>query len=397
MNYQPPVYSPLGLREIATGLRAAVGGESASRHLEELLAERFAAERVVLTSSGTHALQLALMAFADRGEASLPVALPGYSCFDLVTAAGAAGVRIRFYDVHPGSLTPDLASLQTLIDEGISCVVAGNLYGYPLDFPALRSACVAAGVPLVEDAAQGVGTRTPEGVGGSLGDASVLSFGRGKGWTGGGGGALLLRGERGVNAAHEPGDLDSGESGLRSGVVTLVAWALGRPSVYRLPASIPWLGLGTTLYHEPSPATGITSFSARLAIETARDAFSVPALRRAVAESWAVKLAESDLGVTACEPVGGTDQAGFLRLPVLAESADRAESIAEACASLGVARGYPTPLHLLPEGRSLHAAEPGPLPGSEQLASCLLTLPTHQWIDERTMDRFVSTLRRRAD
>lgn len=396
MRYQPPVYSPLGLREIATGLRAAVGGESASGHLEELLAERFEAEQVVLTGSGTHALQLALMAFAAHGDTALPVALPGYSCFDLITAAGAAGVRVRFYDVDPGTLTPDLASLQLLLDEGVSCVVVGNLYGYPLDFAAIRSACDAAGVPLVEDAAQGVGTRTPLGVGGSLGDASVLSFGRGKGWTGGGGGALLFRGRRGANAAGDADDLDTGESGLRSGVVTLVAWALGRPSVYRLPASIPWLGLGTTQYHEPSPATGITAFSARLAIETARDAFSVPARRRIVAESWTAKLADSDLGVTACDPVGGADQAGFLRLAVLAESAARRESIVDACASLGVARGYPTPLHLLTEGRSLHAAEPGHLPGSERLASCLLTLPTHQWIDARTMDRFLTVLRRRA-
>lgn len=187
MSYQPPVYSPLTLAGIAAGIRAALGGDTLREHLETLLATSFDAERVVLTRSGTQALQIALSTLADGGPDAIPVALPGYSCFDLVTAANAAGVRVRFYDVDPVTLSPDLASLQRLIDDGVSCVVAGNLYGFPLDFAALRSMCDLAGVPIIEDAAQGVGTHTPQGKGGSLGDATVLSFGRGKGWTGGGG------------------------------------------------------------------------------------------------------------------------------------------------------------------------------------------------------------------
>ena len=47
------------------------------------------------------------------------------------------------------------------------------------------------GLAVVEDAAQGLGATWRGRPLGSFGDVSVLSFGRGKGWTGGVGGALL--------------------------------------------------------------------------------------------------------------------------------------------------------------------------------------------------------------
>src|SRR5207247_2360158 len=79
---------------------------------------------------------------------------------------------------------------------------------------------------------------------GSLGVVSVLSFGRGKGWTGGRGGALLSRGGAGGNGGN--GNGGGGEGGLwrEAGVLALAAaqWAFARPAAYGIPASLPWLG-----------------------------------------------------------------------------------------------------------------------------------------------------------
>lgn len=404
MSYQPPVYSPLSLSGIASGLTAALGGGSKRDRLESLLHERFGADVVVLTSSGTHALQLAISALAgpptgpaaapddDAGPGGRPahpgtVALPAYSCYDLVTAAIGAGVRIRFYDVDPVSLSPDLPSLERAIADGVSGVVAGNLYGLPLEATAIRDVCRRAGVPFIEDAAQGIGATTPAGDAGTLGDASILSFGRGKGWTGGGGGALLLR-----TPAEVQRSLDAPRAtdrGLRSGATTLVAWALGRPALYGLPASIPALGLGTTRYHEPSSPGSITDFSARLALSTAASAHAAPAKRRAVAEAWRQRLSEETTGLRLCRPLGGHESAGFLRFPVVAQSVDHAKTLVERGARLGVAPGYPIALHRLPQGTPHHAGTPGALPGSEELAERLVTLPTHHWVDGSLMQRVI--------
>ena len=103
IRHQPPVFSPLPLQAV---FRAFVGrlqsGENPLTVLSELLAEERGAERVILYGSGTQALQVALRAAVDTVGGA--VALPAYSCFDVATAAVAAKVPVRFYDVEPETL-----------------------------------------------------------------------------------------------------------------------------------------------------------------------------------------------------------------------------------------------------------------------------------------------------
>ncbi len=406
---QLPVYSPLSLGAIVgAGGDALLGGDRAIRALEDHARARFAATSMVLTASGTHALQLALAVVWSRRKAEGPVALPGYSCFDVVTAAVGAGVSARFYDLDPRTLSPDLESLREVVAGGVAAVVVGNLYGYPIDWGGVREICDRAAVPVIEDAAQGLGSRTPLGATGTLGDLTVLSFGRGKGWTGGGGGALLSR----TRPAHEPAettwpvrdvlppDVGSG-FGIRSALVTLAAWGLGRPSLYGVPASLPGLGLGETRYHEPSTPAPISRFSAALAGRTAAAAReSVDARRRLAGALIGSDVRGDDSHAAApvdffrpCEPIGGTDSASYLRLPGVASSGEAAGRLAERGVRHGLTRGYPTALHQLPESRGLQAESPTPLPGAERLASCLVTVPTHGQVGRRHVLRIRALLR----
>ncbi|MDQ3520445.1 MAG: DegT/DnrJ/EryC1/StrS family aminotransferase, partial [Gemmatimonadota bacterium] len=77
--------------------------------MRQRLTERFGAQAVALTDSGTSALVLALRLAAGAGGT---VAFPGYACIDLAAAARFAGVRVRLYDVDPASLSPDLDSVR---------------------------------------------------------------------------------------------------------------------------------------------------------------------------------------------------------------------------------------------------------------------------------------------
>ena len=121
-----------------------------------------------------------------------PVALPAYCCYDVATAADGAGVAFHLYDLEPETLSPDLASLRRSFDAGARSVVVAHLYGVPADLAAVRALAAEFGAIVIEDAAQGSGCEwrgRPAGAHGALG---VLSFGRGKGVTGGKGGALLV-------------------------------------------------------------------------------------------------------------------------------------------------------------------------------------------------------------
>jgi len=122
---QLPAYSPISFRDWARGavsslIRPVDVREGFRRHL----AERFRAARVVLTRSGTQALELALRIGAGSFRAVDPVALPAYSCFDLATAAVGAGVQVRFYDLDPSTLSPDLESVREAVRGGARVVVA---------------------------------------------------------------------------------------------------------------------------------------------------------------------------------------------------------------------------------------------------------------------------------
>lgn len=381
MRHLPPIFSPVGFGAIAGSTVARDGADRDA--LSTLLRDRFDAESVELTGSGTQALQLALSTFRREGAV---VALPAYSCFDLVSAAVGAGVGLRFYDVRPDDLTPDLDSLETCLAAGADALVVGNLYGYPIPWADVTKLARRHGVGLIEDAAQGIGA---EG-GGTAGDFTVLSFGRGKGWTGGGGGALLMR--RGATAKPPLGE-PAGRT--KSALTSFAAWLLGRPRLYHLPASIPQLGLGTTQYHEPVAPAPISSFSASLALRTSTPAATAIPARRRVAREWLAAFAGADpdrRAVAPCLPGGGVDASSALRLAVLAPTLAGSDPRWPSLRRLGVESGYPGALPSLGAARPLLGPEQVPCPGATRLGSQLVTLPTHQWVRSSDIEAVVSIM-----
>jgi dTDP-4-amino-4,6-dideoxygalactose transaminase len=156
----------------------------------ETLRERFGARDVILTDSGTSALILALRSLLPQGAT---IAYPAYACVDLTAVALRARMRVRLYDLDPATLSPDLDSVRAAIGRGVDAIVVAHLYGYPADVAGVEELAALHGIPVIEDAAQGAGGTVRGMRLGSLGDVSILSFGRGKGTTCGSGGALLSR------------------------------------------------------------------------------------------------------------------------------------------------------------------------------------------------------------
>lgn len=373
----PPAHSPL---TAADALVSIGGGRAALEALERHLIGELEAERVVLTGSGTQALQCALVVAA----AGLPpdrrvVALPAYGCYDLATAVLATELEVVFYDLDPTYLVPDPRSLARAVAAGAGVVVAANLYGLPLDWDVLQELERTTGAIVIEDAAQGIGTFWNDQPGGTLGDLTVLSFGRGKGWTGAGGGALLLR-RRFADALADvdtelPFEVDGTSSAGRVGLAgaALAQWALGRPALYGLPARAPGLALGETRFHEPGPARAIHAYQAALALRTAAHLEGEAALRR----RNAARLTEPLAGVpgTRTVPVLGGGVASWLRMPLRVQGLQPEPP--HRLRQLGIYRGYPRALPDLMQLAGRHAAPPGPVAGARSLVQELLTLPTH--------------------
>jgi perosamine synthetase len=271
---QPPVSSPIGATALVAAAVAA--GRAATTRglvteielLRSILAGRFHAPAVALTDSGTSALALAFAIMLPRGGT---VALPAYGCVDLVAAARYGGLRVRLYDIDPATLSPDLDSLRRALGRGVDVAVVAHFYGFAADIEGARAVASAAAVPIIEDAAQHAGGQLAGRPLGAFGPLTVLSFGRGKGTTGGRGGALLATADAGASMVTAVTTAGASQWGVPGGLGDLTRaaaqWLLGRPSLYSLPASVPGLRLGETIYH---PAHEPESLSRAAAVLVAR-------------------------------------------------------------------------------------------------------------------------------
>lgn len=392
-RHQLPAYSPLTVGGIVRALLDA--GPEARMRLKGRLRERFDAKRVVLCGSGTQALTLAIRSAAPEGRVPL-VALPAYACYDLVSAAVGADARIVFYDLVPETLSPDPGSLAEACAVGPDAVVVAPLYGIPVDWGMVERVARPSGALLVEDAAQGLGATWGTRPLGSLGDVSVLSFGRGKGWTGGAGGALLERAAR-IPAAQPA--LHRVPALSLAGRV-LAQWALGRPTVYGIPSAIPWLALGETVYRPPVEPAGIHGFAAALALQNELASTDAGTGRRRKAAAFAERIrtlqASGDINVI-CPTSQG--EAGFLRLPLLARRGMAGFADSRQAMARGIMPGYPGLLPNLPEAARRIARPNGVpreslFPGAARIAATLITVPTHALVSADDQDRIVEILAR---
>ena len=354
--------------------------------MEALIRAQYAPSDLLLTDSGTSALNLALTASARSAESrgSQPLAaLPAYGCYDLATAADAAGVRVVLYDLDPDTLGPNWASLERVVAGGATSVVVAHLYGVPVDVRRVRSICRGR-ADLIEDAAQAAGAVVEGRPAGGIGSLSVLSFGRGKGRTGGGGGALLANDSAGAallaTVREFPGPAPRGGRQL----IALVAqWLLARPWVYGIPASLPFLGLGETVYHAPwSPEECPAEWAAVLAADWSSADQEVE-IRSTNAERLA-RRARGNASLTVPRLEGGAI-ASYLRFPVVVSEAARVE--ARSLRSLGVMPGYPAALPDLAGFGERCVATGDSYAGARLLARRLVTLPVHSRLRRGTMRR----------
>jgi perosamine synthetase len=383
LRRQLPVYSPIRASALASAAASAwTNGTTNHEFLASYLTQGFSARRALLTDSGTSALILALRILVGPGGT---VALPAYACIDLAAAARYAGVRVRLYDVDPATLSPDLDSVSRVLKQGIAAVVVAHLYGFPADVPAVAELALAHGASVIEDAAQGAGGTLRGRRLGSFGALTVLSFGRGKGITGGHGGALLAITPDLAERLESIHGAEPIPRGWRDVAVVTTQWALGRPVFYSIPSAIPGLRLGEMVFHPAHEPGAISSAAAAMVRAALATAEREVAIRRGNAAALMGEVVDND-GLAAIVPVrGGTS--GYLRFPVR-DFGQRAEA-----PQLGIMRGYPRLLAEEPELRPSLEPNESSLTGAEELRRSLFTLPVHSLVTKRDVSELASWLR----
>jgi dTDP-4-amino-4,6-dideoxygalactose transaminase len=384
----PPSASPLRPVDIAAGVRAWMTGQGAES-LRREVKRRFGARHVFFATSGRAGLSASLRAMRTLCPQRDEVLLPAFTSFSVPSAVVNAGLKVGLYDLNPRTLAPDLASLEKAMNRNILGVVACHLFGYPLDLGPLRELCRDHGAALLDDAAQAMGARVGTAMAGTMGDVGLFSLSRGKNVTAVDGGIVLTDRDDLAGAFEALPELFAAGGrirAVRSLALALALMVMLHPRAYWLPASLPFLGIGRSVFDPDFSVEGLDALRSGMARSVFDRLDALNEGRRRTAASLRAALREVP-GVRVIQAADGACPV-CLRLPVLPISGAWPGDFASRAKALGVIRSYPLALHHIPKlARFVTSA--GEYPTAEMLAGNLLTLPTHGHVRDNDIKSIV--------
>jgi perosamine synthetase len=371
----PPAAAPIKAADLLHGAAGIFFPEGYAGRLESEIKKYFKVRHVFLVSSGKAALTLILLALkslSDRRQ----VVIPAYTCFSVPSAIVKAGLEVTLCDIDPVSFDFDYKLLPEVMTSKTLCVVPDHLFGIPSDMERLVGLCKDQGVFVVEDAAQAMGGRYKGKMLGTVGDVGFFSLGRGKNITCGSGGVIVTNSDTIANAiaAHYCNLREQGiASVLKNFFQLLLMSVFIRPSLYWLPAGLPFLKLGETVFHKDFPIEKLSKKKAGILRHWQNRLDRSNRTRAETAIYWEKNL-QMKSSHHATIP--------YLRLPVLmgrSEITDRIYSLSQK-KGLGISTMYPTPVNEIEELKVTFNGKD--FPSAKMVAERLLSIPTHHLLSE---------------
>lgn len=152
--------------------------------------ERFKVQKVLMTTSGTSALDLAVM-LCDLKEGD-EVILPSFTFSSTATAPLLSQASLVFVDLDPKTMNIDPERIREAITDKTKVVIIMHYGGISCDMDKIMDIVKEHNLILIEDAAQGVMASFKGKALGTFGDFGCYSFHETKNYSMGEGGALLI-------------------------------------------------------------------------------------------------------------------------------------------------------------------------------------------------------------
>ncbi len=355
------------LREAVRNMHLSGDGPF-TKKCHTLLEDVLGASKVLLTTSCTHALEMAALLLDIRpGD---EVVVPTFTFVSTVNAFVLRGARPIFADIRPDTLNLDERKLPELLSSRTQAVVPVHYAGVGCEMDAIGRAADAVGASVIEDNAHGLFGRYRGKPLGSFGRLSTLSFHETKNMSCGEGGALVL---------NDPELAERAEI-IREKGTNRSRFFRGQVDKYT------WVDLGSS--YLPSDALA----ALLLAQLEVRD--GIQARRRAIWERYRTDLfgwaTDHQVGLPYVPP--HCEQPGHLFYLLLPTLADRQRLIAHLKASGVVATFHYIPLHQSEMGVRL-GGRPGACPVAEAVSDRLVRLPLFYDLSDADQTRVISSVK----
>jgi dTDP-4-amino-4,6-dideoxygalactose transaminase len=364
-----PWYDEQEQQRVAQALASRTSGDGPfGRRVERRLAEWWGAKHVLLTTSCTHALELALLALGiGPGD---EVVCPSFTFVSTANAVLRVGARPVFADIEEATLGLDPLDVERCLTPRTRALLPVHYAGIAAPMDALLAIAARIGARVVEDAAQAVGSRYRDRAVGTLGDAGCFSFHETKNLSCGEGGALFLADDATAARAEIIREKGTNRSAFLRGEIDKYTWVMEGSS-----------------YILSDVLAAMLDAQIDKAPEIARRRAAIAERYRAELTSWA---SANDVRLPAVVPDRvGNDHIFYLLFPDGAVR-DRAMT---ALKSQGVmATFHYVPLHSSPMGIGLHDGRA--LPVTERVAERLLRLPMHARLSSDDVGRVTDAVRR---
>lgn len=190
-NIPPYIGGEIEYIKEAINAHKICGDGQFTKRCNNWIEERTGTSKALLTTSCTHALEMAAILSDVKPEDE--VIMPSYTFVSTADAFVQRGAKIIFVDIRPDTMNIDEKLIEEAITEKTKAIVPVHYAGVACEMDTINNIAKRYNLKVVEDAAQGIMSTYKGKALGALGDFGCYSFHETKNYSMGEGGALLIK------------------------------------------------------------------------------------------------------------------------------------------------------------------------------------------------------------
>ena len=221
-NVPPVAGKELIYLEEAIRSKKICGDGAFTKRCSRWLEEQTGSERVLLTTSCTHATELAaILTDIKPGD---EVIMPSYTFVSTADAFVLRGAKAVFVDIRPDTMNIDETLIEDAITENTRAIVPVHYAGVSCEMDTICDIAKRHNLYVIEDAAQGVMATYKSRPLGTIGDYGCYSFHETKNLSMGEGGALLIKDKANILRAEIVREKGTNRSQFFRGEIDKYTW-----------------------------------------------------------------------------------------------------------------------------------------------------------------------------